>query len=58
MRGRRAAPASVTLNLTRPDVVAGVHRACLETGADIIETNTFNAQAISLKEKIRRPEKK
>jgi 5-methyltetrahydrofolate--homocysteine methyltransferase len=36
------------LCLTRPDVVAEVHRAYLEAGADIIETNTFNAQAISL----------
>ena len=36
------------LNLTRPDVVAEVHRAYLEAGADIIETNTFNAQAVSL----------
>ncbi|HKQ91614.1 MAG TPA: methionine synthase [Blastocatellia bacterium] len=36
------------LNLTRPDLVAEVHRAYLEAGADIIETNTFNAQAVSL----------
>ncbi|HEX3355802.1 MAG TPA: homocysteine S-methyltransferase family protein, partial [Tepidisphaeraceae bacterium] len=36
------------LNLTRPDVIEGIHRAYLEAGADIIETNTFNAQAISL----------
>ncbi|HET9127139.1 MAG TPA: methionine synthase, partial [Propionibacteriaceae bacterium] len=36
------------LSLTRPDVIAGIHRAYLEAGADIIETNTFNAQAISL----------
>jgi 5-methyltetrahydrofolate--homocysteine methyltransferase len=36
------------LNLTRPDVVAEVHLAYLEAGADIIETNTFNAQAVSL----------
>ncbi|HEX5083869.1 MAG TPA: methionine synthase [Blastocatellia bacterium] len=36
------------LNLTRPDIVAEVHRAYLEAGADIIETNTFNAQAVSL----------
>src|SRR5262245_50891473 len=36
------------LNLTRPDVVAEVHSAYLEAGADIIETNTFNAQAVSL----------
>ncbi len=36
------------LNLTRPDIVAEVHRHYLEAGADIIETNTFSAQAISL----------
>ncbi len=35
------------LNLSRPDVVEAVHRAYLEAGADIIETNTFNATAIS-----------
>jgi 5-methyltetrahydrofolate--homocysteine methyltransferase len=36
------------LNLTRPDLIEGIHRQYLEAGADIIETNTFNAQAISL----------
>lgn len=35
------------LNLTRPDVVEEVHRAYFSAGADIIETNTFNANAIS-----------
>lgn len=35
------------LVLTRPDVIAGIHRAYLDAGADIIETNTFNASAIS-----------
>ncbi|HEX5111390.1 MAG TPA: homocysteine S-methyltransferase family protein, partial [Saprospiraceae bacterium] len=35
------------LNLTRPDVVAGVHYAYFEAGADIVETDTFNANAIS-----------
>jgi 5-methyltetrahydrofolate--homocysteine methyltransferase len=35
------------LSITRPDVIEGVHRAFLEAGADIIETNTFNAQAMS-----------
>ncbi|MBS0378090.1 MAG: methionine synthase [Proteobacteria bacterium] len=35
------------LSLTRPDVVSEVHRAYLEAGADIIETNTFNSNAIS-----------
>src|ERR1041385_3397224 len=27
---------------TRPDVVLGIHRAYLQAGADIIETNSFN----------------
>ncbi|GIX35643.1 MAG: methionine synthase [Lysobacteraceae bacterium] len=35
------------LVLTRPDVVLAVHRAYLEAGADLIETNTFNATSIS-----------
>src|SRR5690606_28756097 len=35
------------LCLTRPEAVRGVHDAYLEAGADIIETNTFNAPAIS-----------
>ena len=34
--------------LTRPDVLAEIHRAYLEVGADIIETNTFVATRISL----------
>lgn len=36
------------LNITRPDVIEAIHRQYLEAGADIIETNTFNSQAISL----------
>lgn len=35
------------LVLTRPDVIADIHRQYLEAGADIIETCTFNSQAIS-----------
>ena len=35
------------LSLTRPEVIAGIHRAYLEAGADIIETNTFNATRVS-----------
>ena len=35
------------LLLTRPEVIAGVHTAYLEAGADLIETNTFNATSIS-----------
>ncbi len=36
------------LCLTRPDVVCDIHRRYLSAGADIIETNTFNAQRISM----------
>ncbi len=36
------------LCLTQPDVIAGIHRAYFEAGADIVETNTFNANAVSL----------
>ena len=35
------------LSLTRPDIVRGIHAEFLEAGADIIETNTFNANRIS-----------
>ena len=35
------------LNLTRPDIIADIHRKYLVAGADIITTNTFNAQRIS-----------
>ncbi len=36
------------LCLTRPDVISEIHTKYLEAGADIIETNTFNAQRISM----------
>jgi len=35
------------LCLTRPDVIRGIHRAYLEAGADIIETNSFNGTRVS-----------
>ncbi|RMH20253.1 MAG: methionine synthase [Acidobacteria bacterium] len=35
------------LSLTQPAVIEEIHRAFLDAGADLIETNTFNAQAIS-----------
>ena len=35
------------LVLTRPDVIESIHRAYLEAGADIVETNTFGATAIA-----------
>ena len=36
------------LNLTQPHIIASIHRAYLDAGADFIETNTFNSTAISL----------
>ena len=36
------------LCITRPDVIATIHRQFLEAGADVIETNTFNATVPSL----------
>lgn len=36
------------LVLTQPEIISAIHEAYLEAGADIIETNTFNAQAISM----------
>jgi 5-methyltetrahydrofolate--homocysteine methyltransferase len=36
------------LSLTQPQIIEEIHRAYLDAGADIIETNTFNAQAISM----------
>ena len=36
------------LVLTKPEVITEIHDAYLEAGADIIETNTFNAQRISM----------
>ena len=36
------------LSLTQPQIISEIHRSYLEAGADIIETNTFNAQRISM----------
>ena len=36
------------LNLTRPDIIKAIHIEYLNAGADIIETNTFSAQVISM----------
>jgi len=54
-RGRRFAKhahllqgANDLLSITRPELVEGIHSQYLAAGADLIETNTFNAQAISL----------
>src|SRR5579863_623092 len=41
-------PFSDVLCLTQPQIIADIHRQYFAAGADIVETNTFNAQAISL----------
>ncbi len=53
-RGTRLKGHPVTLSgnydilcLTAPEIVTAIHRLYLEAGADIIETNTFNANALS-----------
>src|SRR5437764_10983185 len=38
------------LSLTRPDIVAGVHRSYLEVGCDVVETNTFGGSRPKLDE--------
>ena len=35
------------LSITRPDIIEEIHQSYLEAGADLIETNTFNANSIS-----------
>jgi homocysteine S-methyltransferase len=36
------------LNLSQPDLVRGVHEEYLQAGAEIVETNTFGANALRL----------
>lgn len=38
------------LNLSQPGIIRNIHRAYIEAGADIIETNTFNSNAVSQEE--------
>ncbi|HEX2022032.1 MAG TPA: homocysteine S-methyltransferase family protein, partial [Candidatus Thermoplasmatota archaeon] len=38
------------LNLTRPDVIRGIHDAYFEAGADVVETNTFGGAGVVLAE--------
>jgi len=57
-RGLRPGQSPEEMNLTMPDVVAGVHREYLEAGADIIVTNTFGGtrpklEHYGLEEKVR-----
>src|SRR5208283_4083189 len=36
------------LVITQPEAITGIHRGYLEAGADIISTNTFNANSVSM----------
>ena len=36
------------LSITKPEIIKGIHRQYLEAGADIITTNTFNSNKISM----------
>jgi 5-methyltetrahydrofolate--homocysteine methyltransferase len=36
------------LSLTQPEIIRAIHRAYLEAGADILETNSFNSTSVSL----------
>ena len=47
-RGKDLKGLNDLLNVTRPQIIEEIHRQYLEAGADIIETNTFNSQSISL----------
>ena len=47
-RGKELKGCNDLLNITQPHVVEDIHRQYLEANADIIETNTFNSQSISL----------
>lgn len=47
-RGLRPGQSPEELNLTLPEVVAGVHREYLDAGADIIVTNTFGGSRAKL----------
>jgi 5-methyltetrahydrofolate--homocysteine methyltransferase len=47
-RGKDLKGLNDLLNVTQPHIIEGIHRQYLEAGADIVETNTFNSQSISL----------
>ncbi|MGE3525410.1 MAG: methionine synthase, partial [Gemmatimonadales bacterium] len=46
--GRELKGCNDLLNLTQPSLIAGIHQAYLAAGADIIETNTFNATRVAM----------
>ena len=36
------------LTLTQPEIIQGIHKAYLDAGADIVETNTFNSTSVAM----------
>ena len=36
------------LTLTRPDIIGEIHQGFLDSGVDVLETNTFNSSAIAM----------
>src|ERR1700730_12569233 len=38
------------LTLSQPELISAIHRSYLDAGADLVETNTFGANAIKLRE--------
>src|SRR3954447_1687582 len=47
---QRPGRAHEVLNLNRPDVIEGVHTSMVEAGAEVVETNTFQASRLKLEE--------
>ena len=45
---RELAGCNDVLSLTQPELIADIHRQYLQAGAELIETNTFNAQSVSM----------
>jgi 5-methyltetrahydrofolate--homocysteine methyltransferase len=49
-KGKQLKGLNDLLNITQPHIIEDIHYQYLEAGADIVETNTFNAQSTSLAE--------
>ena len=52
-RGLAAGELPETWNITRPEEIQSIHRAYLDAGSDIINTNTFGANALKFPDNLR-----
>ncbi len=52
-RGLAAGELPETWNITRPEEIRSIHRAYLDAGSDIINTNTFGANALKFPDNLR-----